>query len=169
VRQEDLIRRTVRAYLAVWITAYICFVLYPTVAPRTDDEVPGDGFLVWGLQFLYSSDPPYNCFPSLHVAHSFMSALSTYRVNRHLGIFASVCAFFVGLSTLFTRQHYILDVIAGMFLAAVAYAMFLRSARREDVPESDRRVAPALAALVMGIVAVFAACYWVLYSLGVEV
>ena len=168
VRQEDLIRRTVRAYLAVWITAYICFVLYPTVAPRADDEVPGTGFLVWGLKALYGSDHPYNCFPSLHVAHSFVSALSTYRVNRHLGIFASVCAFFVGLSTLFTRQHYILDVVAGIFLAFVAYAVFLRGARREEVLESDQRLAPALAVLVMAIVAGFGGCYLLVYALGFE-
>ena len=168
VRHEDLIRRTVLAYLAVWITAYIFFVLYPTVAPRENDDVPGTGFLVWGLKALYSSDHPYNCFPSLHVAHSFVSALSTYRVNRGLGVFATVCAFFVGLSTLFTRQHYILDVVAGIFLAAVAYAIFLRGARREDVPESDRRLAPALAVLVMAIVAGLAGCYVVLYALGIE-
>ena len=169
VRQEELIRRTVWAYLTVWIAAYVCFYFYPTVAPRTSDTVAGEGFAAWGLRFLYSSDPPYNCFPSLHVAHSFVSALSSYRVHRRLGMWAMVCAFVVGLSTLFTRQHYILDMLSGMLLAFVAYAVFLRGARREDVPELDRRVAPALALVVIGIVAVFMGCYAVLYVLGVEV
>lgn len=169
VRQEDHIRRTVYAYLTVWITAYVCFFFYPTVAPRPDDTVIGDGFLVWGLRFLYSSDPPYNCFPSLHVAHSFVSALSSYRVHRGLGIGASVCAFVVGLSTLFTRQHYILDVVAGIFLACVAYAVFLRNASREDVPENERRVAPVLALVVAGIVVIFIGFYSILYTLGIEV
>lgn len=169
VRQEEHIRRTVFAYLTVWIAAYVCFFFYPTVAPRPDDTLTGEGFLVWGLRFLYSSDPPYNCFPSLHVAHSFVSALSSYRVHRGLGAVASVCAFAVGLSTLFTRQHYILDVVAGILLAAVAYAVFLRKASREDVPESDRLVAPALALVVSGIVVLGIACYWILYLLGVEV
>jgi hypothetical protein len=41
-----------------------------------------------GLRFLYSSDPPYNCFPSLHAAHSFVSALTCYRVHRGVGIAA---------------------------------------------------------------------------------
>jgi len=169
VRQEEHIRRTVFAYLTVWIAAYVCFFFYPTGAPRPDDTVIGEGFLVWGLRFLYSSDPPYNCFPSLHVAHSFVSALSSYRVHRGLGIGASICAFVVGLSTLFTRQHYILDVVAGIFLAYVAYAIFLRKASREDVPEIDRRVAPALALVVIGIVVLCIGCYSVLYILGVDV
>jgi len=59
VRQEEQIRRTVRAYLMVWIAAYVCFLVYPTMAPRPA-KVIGEGFVVWGLRFLYSSDPPYN-------------------------------------------------------------------------------------------------------------
>ena len=169
VRQEEHIRRTVFAYLTVWIAAYVCFFFYPTVAPRPDETVTGEGFPVWGLRFLYSSDPPYNCFPSLHVAHSFVSALSSYRVHRGLGTGASACAFVVGLSTLFTRQHYMLDVAAGILLAFVAYAVFLRKASRDDVPEIDRRVAPALALVVSGIVLLLTGCYWVLYRMGVEV
>ncbi|MCM2254207.1 MAG: phosphatase PAP2 family protein [Vicinamibacteria bacterium] len=169
VRHEDLIRRTVCAYLTIWITAYVCFYVYPTAAPRADDIVPGDGFLAWALRSLYSSDPPYNCLPSLHVAHSFVSALASGRVHRGLGIAASVCAFFVGISTLFTRQHYILDVVTGIALACLAYKIFLHGARRDDVPEFDRRVAPALALVVIALVVVGLGCFWLLYRLGVEV
>lgn len=169
VRREELIRRTVYAYLTIWITAYVCFYLYPTAAPRADDVVPGEGFLVWALQSLYSSDPPYNCLPSLHVAHSFVSALASGRVHRGLGIAATVGAFFVGLSTLFTRQHYILDVVTGIALAYVAYAIFLRGTRRRDVPELDRKVAPALALVIIALVVVGIGFYWLLYRLGVAV
>jgi membrane-associated phospholipid phosphatase len=163
VRQEEQIRRTVMAYLSVWITAYVCFLLYPTIAPRPD-EVVGEGFAVWGLRTLYDSDPPYNCFPSLHVAHSFVSALTCWRVHRGLGIAATLCAALVGLSTLYTKQHYVLDVIAGILMACVAYVVFLRSYPREAVPELDRRVAPLLAVGIIGIVSVGLACYWVVYA-----
>src|SRR5262245_12409921 len=107
VRQPEQIRRTVRAYLMIWITAYVCFVVYRTPGPPPA-EVVGQGFAAWGLRFLYSADPPYNCFPSLHVAHSFVSALACSRVHRGVGIAGVVCASLVGLSTLFTKQHYIL-------------------------------------------------------------
>ncbi|HJQ40564.1 MAG TPA: phosphatase PAP2 family protein, partial [Thermoanaerobaculia bacterium] len=126
IREEEQIRRTVFAYLFIWITAYVFFLLYPTVAPRPP-AIVGDGFAVTGLRFLYGADPPYNCFPSLHVAHSFVSALACLRVHRGLGVFTLVCAALVGLSTLFTKQHYVLDVIAGIVLAGIAYALFLRT------------------------------------------
>jgi hypothetical protein len=57
VREEAHLRRTVWACLAVWLTAYLCFLLYPTAAPRPA-AVPGDGFAAWGLRTLYDADPP---------------------------------------------------------------------------------------------------------------
>jgi membrane-associated phospholipid phosphatase len=165
VRQEGHIRRTISAYLMVWIAAYTSFLVYPTAAPRPA-EVVGEGFAVWGLRFLYSADPPFNCFPSLHVAHSFVSALACYRVHRGLGIAAVLSASLVALSTLFSKQHYVLDVRAGIFLAGVAYAVFLRKYPRDRVPEFDRRLAPTFALVTIGIVAVGLVCFWVAYQLS---
>jgi len=166
IRQEEQIRRTVRAYLLVWLTAYVCFLLYPTLAPRPA-EVIGEGFALAGLRFLYSADPPYNCFPSLHVAHSFVSALACYRVHRGVGIVAALCAALVGLSTLYTKQHYVLDVLAGIFLAGVAYGVFLRSYPRAEIPELDRRLAPVVALGLLGILGLAVACLWGVYPRGV--
>lgn len=168
LQQDELIRRTVRAYLAVWIVSFVSFLLYPTVAPRPD-ELLGDGFAVWGLRFLYGADAPYNCFPSLHVAHSFVSALACYRVNRGLGRFALVCAVLVAVSTLLIKQHYVVDVVVGAVLAWVAYLAFLRGFPRTKIPEFDRRVAPALAVCVAGFVSFCTACYWVAFLLGVGI
>ena len=163
LRQEDHIRRTVSAYLTVWLAAYVSFVIFPTVAPRPT-ELTGSGFALWGLDALYSADPPYNCFPSLHVAHSFVSALSCFRLHRRLGVAALVAASLVGLSTLFTKQHYVLDVIAGVGLALVAYAVFLRGYRREQAPALDRRAAPVLAFGLLALIGAGVAAAWLGYS-----
>lgn len=163
VRQDEQIQRTVFAYLLIWITAYVFFFfVYPTVAPRPA-KVIGEGFAMWGLRALYGSDPPYNCFPSLHVAHSFVSALTCYRVHRGLGIVATICATLVAVSTLFTKQHYVLDVIAGVLLAFVAYWIFLRSYPRDEIPAFDRRAAPVLALSIAGLVALVLVGYWLAY------
>ena len=166
IRQQAHIRRTVFAYLFVWILAYVCFLVYPTVAPRPA-SVMGEGFAVWGLRFLYSADPPYNCFPSLHVAHAFVSALTCYRLHRNVGVAAVICAVLVAVSTLFTKQHYVADVIAGGVLAFLAYAVFLRTYPLEPIPEVDRRAAPLLALVVIGIVGLGFVAYWLAYKLGV--
>ena len=165
VREEAHIRRTFWTYLAVWITAYVCFLVYPTVAPRPS-EVVGDGFAVWGLRFLYDADPPYNCFPSLHVAHSFVSALTCYRLDRRLGHGALFCASLVAISTLFTKQHYIADVVAGIVLAFAAYVLILRGYPRRNVPELDRHLAPILALGVLAVVGLGVVGFWVAYHLA---
>jgi membrane-associated phospholipid phosphatase len=165
LQQRELIRRAVWAYITVWVVSYAWFLLYPTVAPRPD-SVSGDGFAVWGLRFLYDADPPYNCFPSIHVAHSFVSALACFRVNRALGRFAILCASLVAISTLFTKQHYVADVIGGTVLALVAYVVFLRGYSRDNIPEVERRMAPLLALCVSGIISIGVACYWIAYRLS---
>jgi membrane-associated phospholipid phosphatase len=165
IQQQEHIRRTVLAYLMVWTSAYVVFLMYPTIASRPE-EVSGEGFAAWGLRFLYDADPPYNCFPSLHVAHSFVSAFASSRVNRRLGVVAILAAALVGVSTLFTKQHYVLDVVSGTLLASVAYLVFLRTYPSSLVPALERRLAPIVATCVVGIVGIVLAIYGVLYRLS---
>jgi membrane-associated phospholipid phosphatase len=162
VHQQEQIRRTVYAYLAVWITAYVCFLIYPTTAPRPA-TVAGEGFGAWGLRLLYDADPPRNCFPSLHVAHSFVSALACCQVHRRVGRFAIACACLVALSTLYTKQHYVLDVVAGVSLAGIAYATFLRRCPRTQDSAVAHEAAPVLALSGIAVAAVGVACFWVAY------
>lgn len=164
VRQDDHLRRTLYAYLLVWLTSYGVFIWYPTVAPRPAMPA-GDGFGVWGLQVLYEADPPYNCFPSIHVAHSFVSALACFRVHRRLGVVLVAAATLVALSTLFTKQHYVLDVVAGTLLAAAAYALFLRAVPSDTIPELDRRLAPVFAIGVAALAVCALAGFWIAYLL----
>jgi membrane-associated phospholipid phosphatase len=164
VREQAHLRRTVRAYLAVWIAAYVCFLAYPTVAPRPE-QIAQEGFGAWGLELLYGMDPPYNCFPSLHVAHSFVSALACLRVHRGVGVAATIAATFVALSTLFTKQHYVLDVVAGVLMAMVAYAAFLRSSRG-PVPDLDRQAAPTFAWGILGCAGLGVGGYWIAYRIS---
>lgn len=165
LRQEELIRRTFLAYLLVWITGYVCFLVYPTVAPRTD-EVTETGFFAWCLRGIYSADPPRNCFPSLHVAHDFVSVVACWRVHRGVGLAAGLWASLIAVSTLFTKQHYVADVVAGVVLAGVAHVVFLRHCPREAVAELDRRAAPVLLTGLIGLCGLVLAGFWVAYLAG---
>jgi membrane-associated phospholipid phosphatase len=74
---------------------------------------------------IYSTDTPFNCFPSLHAAVSTISFYSWYRYSKVrptvttkiVAIAAFVIAAGVILSTLFIKQHYIVDEVAGILLA----------------------------------------------------
>jgi membrane-associated phospholipid phosphatase len=76
---------------------------------------------------------------------------------------AVACASLVAIATLLTKQHYVADAIGGILLAVAAHAVWLRGYARANIPELDRRVAPALALVVCGIVGLGFACFWVAY------
>lgn len=166
VRQEELFCRAIKAYLLVLVAAYTGFIAYPAAAPRPS-IVPAAGFASWCLRLTYSIDSLYNCFPSLHVAHSFVSALTCYRVNRGVGIAATGWAALIGISTLFVKQHYAVDVLAGALVAALAYALFLRSYPRAAVANRDCRMAPRRALGVVVIFGIVVAVMWLLYRSGI--
>lgn len=166
VRQPALRRRAMQAFLMVMVVSYVGFLLYPTAAPRPA-HVVGDGFSAWSLRHTYLVDPLYNCFPSLHVAYAFVSALTCFRVHRGVGAAAGLWAALIGISTLYTKQHYVVDVIAGTLTAYIAYVLFVRSYPREAVSESDRRQAPFRALAVIGIFGILLAGIWVSYRFQV--
>lgn len=165
VRERTLVRRAMQAYLLVMGLSYAIFLLYPTRASRPD--IAGDGFAAWTLQIMYDIDPPYNCFPSLHVAYSFVSALACARVHRGVGRAALAWAALIGVSTVFTKQHYVLDVIAGTAAAWLAHVVFLRRHSRAAVSDRDRARAPRRAAAAVVVFAMMLAGFWIAYLIEV--
>jgi len=127
--------------------------------------VTGDGFSAVALRIIYDSDKPYNCFPSLHVAQCFLAAFTCHRVHRGVGFAAGVWASLVALSTLYTKQHYVADVVAGIPLAYAAHLVFLRGYPREVTPEPERRLAPLLALGAFGLYGVIVVGLWLLFVL----
>jgi membrane-associated phospholipid phosphatase len=169
IHQRELVRRTVNAFLATWLTAYVFFVAYPTIGPRPPGHITGDNFSAWLLQGIYASDVRYNCFPSLHVAQCFLAALACSRIHLGVGAVAGVWATLVGISTLFTKQHFALDVVSGALLAYLAYLVFLRGFPREATPEPERRLAPLLALGAVGTYGLMVGIMWIAYLNGVVV
>ena len=163
VRHEEHIRRTLWAYALLWIVGSVCWLSYPTILPRPSPAAIGEGFCAWALRIAYTWDAPYNCFPSLHVAQAFLAAFTCQLVSRRLGLATIVWASLVAVSTLFTKQHYVVDVIAGILLAGAAYLVFLRGYSRTAIPQLDERVVPVVVLGFVGIHALTIAGFWMAY------
>jgi len=56
--------------------------------------------------------------------------------------------------------------VAGMALAYVAYLIFLRNYRGENIGQFDRRVAPLLALSTFAFVAFAGLCFWFAFVLS---
>ncbi len=164
LRGPQLTRRALYAFIAVVVAAYVGFLLYPTVLPRPSET--GAGFFAWTLRINYDLDPPLNCFPSLHVAWAFVAALACHCVHKRVGVAALAWAALIAISTLFTKQHYVVDVLAGVAIAYGAYAVFLRPCPEHAVAERDRLLAPRRALRAVWIYLAVVAASWIVFTLG---
>lgn len=114
-------------YVICWITdiviSVIIYLAYPTTCTRPKDlENIRCG---WMLKILYKfSYKGLNCSPSMHCSIStlvliFTLTASTMPIN--LRIIYSTTALGIILSTLFTKQHALVDLVTGALLALVIF------------------------------------------------
>ncbi|MEE0421448.1 MAG: phosphatase PAP2 family protein [Lachnospiraceae bacterium] len=114
--------RFAAADLSSRVVCLIFFVLLPTTNIRP--EVVGSGAAQDLVRWLYTADQPVNLFPSIHCLVSwfcFIAIRGRREIPRWYRIFSCIFALAVIASTQFTKQHYIVDAIGGVFLAEIAW------------------------------------------------
>lgn len=116
-----------RLFYGILFSLLICaavFLIYPTTMLRPENS------LVDGLDclryYLYKLDEPTNCFPSLHVTLAILVGLYA---SHHKALMLQMTlwswSILIILSTLTFKQHYVLDVLGGVFVAIVAHRLTL--------------------------------------------
>lgn len=113
-----------------------CFLVY-LIAPNglnLRTEVTGDNLLCDIARLLYTVDTPTNVCPSIHVASSVAVDLVVQRSRRLKKRYGFRAASFllmgsITLSTMFLKQHSVIDVVCGialsLVLCAVAYSPWM--------------------------------------------
>lgn len=75
------------------------------------------------LRFLYANDRANNAFPSGHMYFAVLLAYFVTRWKPRLLWFAALLVILVVGSTLFTGQHYVLDLVGGALFATVGISI----------------------------------------------
>ena len=110
------------SYILGLVVTIIIFLAVPSTMNRP--EITGNGFFDGWMKLLYFLDEPTNLFPSLHCFTSMISFLWISKIkNIHISYkaFALIFAILVFASTLFVKQHCIVDVFLGIALAFLCY------------------------------------------------
>ncbi|MCS5710322.1 phosphatase PAP2 family protein [Candidatus Berkiella aquae] len=122
---QRIATQTYYGYLLATLLAGCIFILYPTQLPRVFLPQQDTHLVIYYLyQFLYFSDTPYNCFPSLHTTLALFALISLKQRNAFWQIVAPLWGFAIILSTLTTKQHCLLDVLAGMLLFLLCIGLY---------------------------------------------
>ena len=116
--------KLVQAYLLTLFSSFFLFAIFPVKMIRP--EITGNTLMEKLLAFLYSVDTPYNNFPSLHVALSFLAYFYVWKYNKKHNFLILSWVILISLSILFVKQHYFLDLIAGILLAMAVFLFFER-------------------------------------------
>jgi membrane-associated phospholipid phosphatase len=110
------------------LAGLIVFYFWPTVVPPADI----DWALYPQVNFLKELDASGNAFPSLHVATAVFSGIWLHHLLRGFGapqlilIFNTLWCSGIVYSTLATRQHVAVDVLAGLVLGSLPAYTSLR-------------------------------------------
>ncbi len=120
----DSVKRFARAYFALLVTGSTVHLLWPTLFPREAFPLTGDGVTATVFGLLRKVDLPTSCLPSMHVASSYLAAFSLWRHRGVVRVGWLAWATAVAVSTLTAKQHYAIDVLAGLALAGVFWAGF---------------------------------------------
>ncbi len=123
IKEVKYLRKITLAYVVVMVVTFLIFAFFPLRMLRP--EIVPATFLDQGVLLLYRLDFPYNTFPSLHASLTFLAGLLIRRRHKTKGTIILLLAGLISLSTLFIKQHYIMDVVGGIVLAGLVYFCFL--------------------------------------------
>lgn len=129
-------RQLAYSVIIVNLIAFVIYLFFQTYVPR--ESIMDNDFLSGVIRFIYSHDQPYNAFPSLHVALS--SVVATYYVcmkSKWSWAFVAMAAL-ITASTLFVKQHFILDVVSGVVLGVLVTWVVFRFFPKENTPAASR-------------------------------
>lgn len=134
--QQDvqIFSRFLYGYILAYSLSALIFLVHPTTFPRDEFPLPDDLdlFTRTAFEWLRATDAPTNCLPSMHVGSAVMSTLPFYRRHPRLFFFFLIWTIAISLATLTTRQHYAIDVVAGLFFGWFCYGVALRWPARES-------------------------------------
>ncbi|MET3617892.1 membrane-associated phospholipid phosphatase [Peptoniphilus olsenii] len=115
-----------KIYMATWIIdvliSILIYIIYPTtfIRPKDLDKYFGG----WMLKIIYKfSYKGLNCMPSLHCSLStiiFIFANLSKTLPVELKIIYSLLSIGIIISTLFTKQHVIIDMMTGVGLGILS-------------------------------------------------
>lgn len=138
-------RRMMRFVIVTYTAATVIYFIYPTQQLLRPEAFAHDNALTRAVAWFYTFDTNTNVCPSLHVIGSMAAFFAFWYApifsKRGWRIASTVAAFFISISTVFMKQHSILDVAAAIPLCAIGYYFaYVRTPKksRSAVPDVTR-------------------------------
>ena len=130
-RSRDEFFRAVFLPLMLMMCSLAIYFIIPTQLNLRPETVDGNDVFAWATRVIYSVDDSRNVCPSIHVAVCYLMADIWIRnTDRKTGVLMTVLNVLISLSTLFLKQHSIIDVAVGVVYAVLFRYLFDRWLRK---------------------------------------
>lgn len=120
--EEGLCKYFVSSFICLIISTLI-FIFYPTIVIRP--EIITNNFTNNIVSLIYLIDnPAMNCLPSGHCIICFLYIFTFFKnknINISIRISVEIISILIILSTLFTKQHVIIDVLTALVISLSTY------------------------------------------------
>lgn len=121
--------RTAFNFLILLMMHIVLSFLFPVrTPPAWRDFNTNENISTKFLSFVHHFDKSGNCFPSMHVA---VAVLTSIYLQQNMSLYVGAYSYFsysfvvaIAISVLFTKQHYIVDVPAGIALGCASFAVY---------------------------------------------
>ena len=123
--------RFMKAVCMVALVSHLCFFFFPTGVSREGIDMSNAPLL---YEWLVGWEKPRNCLPSLHGSLATLAMFALWQKGTISGMIASCWWAGVMWSTIALRQHVIIDLGAGILLAAVVWFVVVR---KSSFPEAE--------------------------------
>ena len=121
-RSRSSFREIMSGLMVISFFGFLGYLLVPAVGPiyTLKDQYYVD---LGSMQFMDYVRIRRDIFPSLHAGISFLVWLYAYRNSRWLFWILSPLILSLWISTVYLRQHYLIDVVAGLALAPLCFLL----------------------------------------------
>jgi membrane-associated phospholipid phosphatase len=123
-RRRDAYHRFTFDIVATFLVSFVGYLLVPAAGPRVpaelQDTVIGGGAASHAIRtFLHAVETnPLDAFPSGHTGVAVVVTWRAFELLRRARWMVAAVAFGIVFSTVYIRAHYVVDVVAGVVLAA---------------------------------------------------
>ena len=129
IHDKDNYKKLIFTLIIASIMAHITFLIYPTIINRPNIEVKN--IIDFILDITYKADSPaVNCLPSVHCLYCFIISFyitSSKNLKSKYKILINVYLLLIVLSTLFTKQHIIEDVILALIYTIIVIPIVFKT------------------------------------------
>ncbi len=119
------------AFFFVGMTAFLIISsLWPNIQYLRPAVMPRDNVFTHMVANLYMTDTPTNLWPSIHVYNALgthIAIANSERFSKRTRIASFIFCTLVVLSTMFVKQHSIIDVLGGILFAIVVNLVVYKS------------------------------------------